>query len=68
MRARPMEIRYFFIGKDGHLRSGWRAAFFVAGAPGLVLAVASLWLREPARVVRDPLLACYRCHTSTSRS
>lgn len=25
-----MEVRNFFVGKDGHLRSGWRAAFFLA--------------------------------------
>lgn len=28
---------------------GWRAAFFVAGGPGLVLAALSLWLPEPTR-------------------
>lgn len=25
-----MEVRNFFVGKDGHLRSGWRATFFLA--------------------------------------
>ncbi|HEV2905146.1 MAG TPA: hypothetical protein VGW32_08870, partial [Pyrinomonadaceae bacterium] len=25
-----MEVRSFFVGNDGHLRSGWRAAFFLA--------------------------------------
>lgn len=25
-----MEARSFFVGNDGHLRSGWRAAFFLA--------------------------------------
>jgi uncharacterized protein len=25
-----MEARSFFVGEDGHLRSGWRAAFFLA--------------------------------------
>jgi len=25
-----MEIRSFFVGDDGHLRSGWRATFFLA--------------------------------------
>lgn len=25
-----MEVKSFFIGRDGHLRSGWRATFFVA--------------------------------------
>lgn len=28
---------------------GWRTAFFVAGAPGLLLAGAALFIREPAR-------------------
>jgi MFS family permease len=28
---------------------GWRAAFFVAGAPGLLCAAAALWIHEPAR-------------------
>ena len=32
---------------------GWRAAFFVAGTPGLLLAVAVLWLPDPQRGVQD---------------
>ena len=28
MAARLMEVHNFFVGKDGHLRSGWRATFF----------------------------------------
>ncbi|CAN5653925.1 MFS transporter [soil metagenome] len=28
---------------------GWRTAFFVAGAPGILLAVAALFIREPQR-------------------
>jgi len=36
---------------DAHF--GWRAAFFVAGAPGLVLAVLCLFLRDPPRGARD---------------
>jgi MFS family permease len=28
---------------------GWRAAFFVAGGPGLVLALVCLWIAEPER-------------------
>lgn len=28
---------------------GWRAAFYVAGGPGLVLALACLWIDEPKR-------------------
>ncbi len=33
---------------------GWRAAFFVAGAPGLVLAVVAWFLPEPQRGATDP--------------
>jgi MFS transporter, Spinster family, sphingosine-1-phosphate transporter len=32
---------------------GWRAAFFVAGTPGLLLAAAVLWLPDPPRGVQD---------------
>lgn len=32
---------------------GWRAAFFVAGGPGLVLAAVALWLPEPTRGAMD---------------
>jgi MFS family permease len=28
---------------------GWRAAFFVAGVPGLLLALVCLWIQEPVR-------------------
>jgi predicted MFS family arabinose efflux permease len=33
---------------------GWRAAFLVAGLPGLALAVAALGLREPVRGATEP--------------
>ena len=32
---------------------GWRAAFLVAGAPGMLLAAAVLWLPDPPRGVQD---------------
>jgi MFS family permease len=32
---------------------GWRTAFFVAGAPGLALAVATAFMREPARTAGE---------------
>jgi predicted MFS family arabinose efflux permease len=32
---------------------GWRPAFFVAGIPGLVLALLCLWLRDPPRGIQD---------------
>ncbi|HEU4643064.1 MAG TPA: MFS transporter [Gemmatimonadaceae bacterium] len=34
-------------------RYGWRSAFFVAGIPGLLLALLSLWLADPPRGARD---------------
>jgi predicted MFS family arabinose efflux permease len=33
---------------------GWRAAFYFAGVPGLLLALCVLWLREPARGASEP--------------
>ncbi|MBI3269504.1 MAG: MFS transporter [Planctomycetes bacterium] len=33
---------------------GWRVAFWIVGWPGVALAVASLFLREPPRGARDP--------------
>jgi predicted MFS family arabinose efflux permease len=35
-------------------RFGWRAAFFVAGAPGMALAFVLLGLTEPSRGAQDP--------------
>ncbi len=35
-------------------RFGWRSAFYLAGAPGLLLAAALLWLPEPERGVNEP--------------
>src|SRR6202020_1811356 len=32
---------------------GWRAAFFVAGVPGLILAALCLLLRDPPRGIQD---------------
>lgn len=32
---------------------GWRAAFFMVGGPGLLVALAGLWLREPLRGAMD---------------
>jgi MFS family permease len=49
-------LGYILGGLVGH-HFGWRAAFFVAGAPGLVLAAAVLWLPDPPRGSRDPLPA-----------
>ncbi len=52
--AIPVGAALGFIlgGLIGH-RYGWRAAFFVAGAPGLALALAVLWLKDPPRGAQD---------------
>src|SRR5262245_64426353 len=43
-----LALSFFVSGKvAAHL--GWQAAFFVAGVPGLVLAVAALFLLDPGR-------------------
>jgi MFS family permease len=47
-------LGYVIGGAIDHAH-GWRAAFFVAGAPGLVLALIALWLRDPARGANDPV-------------
>jgi MFS family permease len=39
----------YMVGGLVDRRLGWRAAFFVAGAPGLLLALACLRLRDPPR-------------------
>lgn len=49
-----MEVRNFFVGKDGHLRSGWRATFFVAA----FLVVAKLF--EAAAAIFTSLTAGVR--------
>jgi predicted MFS family arabinose efflux permease len=40
---------------DAHF--GWRWAFFIAGAPGMALAIALIFLRDPPRGALDPGLA-----------
>ena len=42
----------YVVGGEVWVHFGWRAAFFVAGAPGIVLAIASLWLPDPPRGIR----------------
>ncbi len=44
----------FILGGKILLYYGWRAAFFVAGAPGLALALAVLWLKDPPRGAQEP--------------
>lgn len=44
----------FFVSGAVADRHGWPAAFFVAGVPGLVLAVAALFIADPARGGTEP--------------
>jgi predicted MFS family arabinose efflux permease len=44
----------FLIGGEVNAHWGWRAAFFVAGAPGALLALVLLAFRDPPRGVYDP--------------
>jgi MFS family permease len=43
----------FVVGGLMNAHFGWRAAFFVAGAPGLALAILCLWLFDPPRGSAD---------------
>jgi MFS family permease len=43
----------YIVGGQVSAHFGWRAAFFVAGVPGLLLALAVLRLPDPPRGVRD---------------
>ena len=43
-----LALSFFVSGKVAEVH-GWQGAFFVAGVPGLVLAVAALFLPEPPR-------------------
>lgn len=44
----------YVLGGQLDVHFGWRSAFFVAGAPGLVLAAVALRLEEPRRGAQDP--------------
>ena len=44
----------YVIGGLMDVHYGWRAAFFVAGLPGLALAALCLRLRDPARGTQEP--------------
>jgi len=43
----------YVVGGLMNVHFGWRPAFFVAGIPGLALAVVCLWLRDPPRGSQD---------------
>ncbi len=47
----------YVLGGLADQRYGWRAALFIAGAPGIVLALLSLGLSDPPRGAQDPDLA-----------
>jgi len=49
-----------WVGGELSALYGWRAAFLVMGAPGLVLAVLASRLREPSRRPPSPLVATIR--------
>jgi MFS transporter, Spinster family, sphingosine-1-phosphate transporter len=44
----------YVIGGAVDRAHGWQAAFFVAGAPGLLLALLALLIRDPERGANDP--------------
>jgi hypothetical protein len=48
-------------------RVGWRGAFFAAGAPGLVLAILCLLVREPTRKLSDAPLGLFAAAQSVLR-
>jgi MFS family permease len=43
----------YVLGSQIAARFGWRYSFFVAGVPGLLLAILLLFLRDPARGAQD---------------
>jgi MFS family permease len=43
----------YVVGGLVDVHWGWRAAFFVAGGPGIALALLCLWLRDPPRGIQD---------------
>jgi MFS family permease len=47
----------FFVSGVVAQYHGWRTAFFVAGVPGLILAVAVLFIIDPVRGSAEPLAA-----------
>lgn len=63
MRARAFAVMFmatpvgsamgYVVGSVMNAHYGWRSAFFVAGAPGLVLAVLALRLVDPPRAAAD---------------
>ncbi len=54
----------YMLGGLAGARWGWRAAFLLAGVPGLLLVAALLRLREPARGATEPTGAAVRPPTA----
>lgn len=54
----------FIVGGLLEHRYGWRSAFFIAGGPGLLLALVTLLLHEPARAAsaeaKQPAMVVYK--------
>lgn len=44
----------YVVGGLMNAHFGWQSAFFVAGIPGVGLAILCLWLRDPPRGSQDP--------------
>jgi MFS family permease len=59
-------LGYIVGGQVGH-HFGWRAAFFVAGVPGLLLALAVLRLPDPPRGSQDAAVTAGGSHGSAGR-
>lgn len=55
----------YMLGGLVGARWGWRAAFFMAGLPGLLLVVAVLRLREPVRGATEPAGAAAKPPTAS---
>ena len=49
----------YVVGGFVSTHFGWRAAFWVAGVPGLALAALCLLLRDPPRGIQDHAIAAY---------
>lgn len=57
----------YMVGGSVGAHFGWRAAFFVAGIPGLALALLCLKLKDPPRGAQDDASATGRQSDTTSR-
>jgi MFS family permease len=57
----------YVVGGLMNAHFGWRTAFFVAGIPGVALAILCLWLRDPPRGSQDKGFAVKRPSETESR-